>query len=61
LKRAVARREIRPGDRLPSQRDLAQVLRVDPNKVQRHRRRVPVPDAGAWPSLATWTWASARV
>ncbi|NLG68807.1 MAG: GntR family transcriptional regulator [Firmicutes bacterium] len=40
VKRAVARQALRPGDRIPSQRDLAQTLRVNPNKVQRAFREM---------------------
>ncbi len=40
VKRAVARQALRPGDRIPSQRDLAQTLRVNPNTVQRAFREM---------------------
>lgn len=42
VKRAVARGALRPGDRLPSQRELAQSLRVNPNTVQRAFREMEV-------------------
>lgn len=35
IKRAVARGELGPGDRIPSLRELAQQARVNPNTVQR--------------------------
>ncbi|MDI6907247.1 MAG: GntR family transcriptional regulator [Thermoanaerobacterales bacterium] len=35
IKRAVARGELAPGDRIPSLRELAQQARVNPNTVQR--------------------------
>jgi GntR family transcriptional regulator len=35
VKRAVARGELIPGDRIPSQREMAQALKVNPNTVQR--------------------------
>ncbi|MGE5674544.1 MAG: GntR family transcriptional regulator [Mycobacterium leprae] len=40
FKRALARGELRPGDKLPSQRDLAQVSKVNPNTVQRAYREM---------------------
>lgn len=40
VKRAVARQELRPGDRVPSQREMAQMLRVNPNTVQRAFREM---------------------
>jgi len=40
IKRAVARGEMRPGDRAPSQRDLARRLGVNPNTVQRVYREL---------------------
>lgn len=42
IKRAVARRQLQPGDRLPSQRDVAQMARVNPNTVQRAFREMEV-------------------
>ncbi|MEW6045466.1 MAG: GntR family transcriptional regulator [Bacillota bacterium] len=42
MKRAVARRALRPGGRIPSQRELAQILRVNPNTVQRAFREMEV-------------------
>ena len=40
VRRAIARGELRPGDRLPSQRDLAVQARVNPNTVQRAYREM---------------------
>lgn len=40
FKRAVARGELAPGDRVPSQRDLATQARVNPNTVQRAYREM---------------------
>lgn len=40
FKRAVARGELKPGDRIPSQRDLALQARVNPNTVQRAYREM---------------------
>lgn len=40
FKRALARGELRPGDRIPSQRELAQVAKVNPNTVQRAYREM---------------------
>ncbi|BAS26108.1 GntR family transcriptional regulator [Limnochorda pilosa] len=40
VKRAIARGELRPGDRIPSQRDLAVQVRVNPNTVQRAYREM---------------------
>lgn len=42
VKRAVARLALKPGDRIPSQRELAQTLRVNPNTVQRAFREMEV-------------------
>ncbi|MBE3599749.1 MAG: GntR family transcriptional regulator [Limnochordaceae bacterium] len=42
VKRAMARRDLLPGDRIPSQRELAQMLRVNPNTVQRAFREMEV-------------------
>lgn len=42
VKRAVARRALHAGDRIPSQRELAQILRVNPNTVQRAFREMEV-------------------
>ncbi|MBE3582745.1 MAG: GntR family transcriptional regulator [Limnochordaceae bacterium] len=42
IKRAVARRQLQPGDRLPSQREMAQRARVNPNTVQRAFREMEV-------------------
>lgn len=38
VKKALARGDIAPGDRLPSQRELASQLKVNPNTVQRAYR-----------------------
>jgi len=40
IKRAVVRGELAPGDRIPSQRELAQEARVNPNTVQRAYREM---------------------
>lgn len=40
FKRAVARGELAPGDKIPSQRDLATEARVNPNTVQRAYREM---------------------
>lgn len=40
FKRAIARGELAPGDRVPSQRDLATQARVNPNTVQRAYREM---------------------
>lgn len=40
FKRAVARGELKPGDRIPSQRELATQARVNPNTVQRAYREM---------------------
>lgn len=40
VKRAIARGELRPGDRIPSQRELAVQARVNPNTVQRAYREM---------------------
>lgn len=42
VKRAVARGDLEPGDRLPSQRELAELARVNPNTVQRAFREMEV-------------------
>lgn len=42
VKRAVARGDLQPGDRLPSQRELAELARVNPNTVQRAFREMEV-------------------
>ena len=36
----MARQELRPGDKIPSQREMAQMLRVNPNTVQRAFREM---------------------
>lgn len=40
FKRAVARGEMHPGDRIPAQRELAQMIKVNPNTVQRAYREM---------------------
>ncbi|MCR4401465.1 MAG: GntR family transcriptional regulator [Firmicutes bacterium] len=40
IKRSVARGDLRPGDKLPSHRDLAQKAGVNPNTVQRAYREM---------------------
>ncbi|MFO7311746.1 MAG: GntR family transcriptional regulator, partial [Bacillota bacterium] len=34
FKRQIARGDLRPGDRIPSQRELAMMVQVNPNTVQ---------------------------
>lgn len=40
FKRAIARGELKPGDRIPSQRELASMIQVNPNTVQRAYREM---------------------
>lgn len=40
FKRSIARGELEPGDRIPSQRELATMIRVNPNTVQRAYREM---------------------
>lgn len=40
IKEALARGVLRPGDQIPSQRELAQMIRVNPNTVQRAYREM---------------------
>lgn len=40
IKRGVARSHLAPGDKLPSQRELAETIRVNPNTVQRAYREM---------------------
>lgn len=40
FKRAIARGDLKPGDRIPSQRELAMMVRVNPNTVQRAYREM---------------------
>ncbi|MDK2821583.1 MAG: hypothetical protein PWP31_1548 [Clostridia bacterium] len=35
IKRKIVRRELAPGDKIPSQREMAQKMKVNPNTVQR--------------------------
>lgn len=40
FKRSIARGDLRPGDRIPSQRELAAMVKVNPNTVQRAYREM---------------------
>lgn len=40
FKRQIARGDLRPGDRIPSQRELAMMVQVNPNTVQRAYREM---------------------
>lgn len=40
FKRSIARGELKPGDRIPSQRELATMVQVNPNTVQRAYREM---------------------
>jgi len=40
FKRQIARGDLRPGDRIPSQRELATMVQVNPNTVQRAYREM---------------------
>jgi len=40
FKRSIARGELKPGDRIPSQRELASMVQVNPNTVQRAYREM---------------------
>lgn len=40
FKRSIARGDLGPGDRIPSQRELATMIRVNPNTVQRAYREM---------------------
>lgn len=40
IKRAVARGDLKPGDKLPSHRDMAKEIQVNPNTVQRAYREM---------------------
>ena len=40
IKRAVARADLKPGDKLPSHRDMAREIKVNPNTVQRAYREM---------------------
>src|SRR5690606_24637436 len=42
IKRRLARGELRPGDRIPSQREVAQMIKVNPNTTQRAYREMEV-------------------
>jgi|SRR5690554_2538354 len=40
IKRMIVRGELNPGDKLPSQRDMARLLEVNPNTIQRTYREM---------------------
>lgn len=40
IRKAVARGELKPGSKIPSQREMAQILRVNPNTIQRAYREM---------------------
>lgn len=40
IRRQVARGELSPGDRIPSQRELAEMVKVNPNTIQRAYREM---------------------
>ncbi|MCK9222632.1 MAG: GntR family transcriptional regulator [Limnochordia bacterium] len=40
IKRAIARGALKPGDKLPSHREMAQIAKVNPNTVQRAYREL---------------------
>lgn len=44
IKKQIARGEIKPGDKLPSQRDLAKEIQVNPNTIQRAYREMEILD-----------------
>lgn len=44
IKKQIARGEIEPGDKLPSQRDMAQEIQVNPNTIQRAYREMELLD-----------------
>jgi len=44
IKKQIARGEIKPGDKLPSQRKLAKDIQVNPNTVQRAYREMEILD-----------------
>ncbi|MFO7815180.1 MAG: GntR family transcriptional regulator [Halanaerobiales bacterium] len=44
IKKQIARGEIEPGEKLPSQRDLAQEIQVNPNTIQRAYREMELLD-----------------
>ena len=44
IKKQIARGEIKPGDKLPSQRELAKDIQVNPNTVQRAYREMEILD-----------------
>ena len=44
IKRSLARGDLKPGDRIPSQRELAEMAHVNPNTVQRAYREMEQAD-----------------
>lgn len=44
IKKQIARGEIKPGEKLPSQRELAKDIQVNPNTVQRAYREMEILD-----------------
>ncbi|HKL13514.1 MAG TPA: GntR family transcriptional regulator [Halanaerobiales bacterium] len=44
IKKQIARGEIKPGDKLPSQRELAKDIQVNPNTIQRAYREMEILD-----------------
>ncbi|HMA58984.1 MAG TPA: GntR family transcriptional regulator [Halanaerobiales bacterium] len=44
IKKQIARGEISPGDKLPSQRELAKDIQVNPNTIQRAYREMEILD-----------------
>lgn len=44
IKKQIARGEIEPGDKLPSQRDMAKEIQVNPNTIQRAYREMELLD-----------------
>lgn len=44
IKKQIARGEIKPGDKLPSQRELAKDIQVNPNTIQRAYREMELLD-----------------
>jgi GntR family transcriptional regulator len=44
IKKQIARGEIKPGDKLPSQREMAKEIQVNPNTIQRAYREMELLD-----------------
>lgn len=42
IKRMIVRGELNPGDKLPSQRDMARLIEVNPNTIQRAYREMEI-------------------